>query len=269
VARLLAAEAPAAGTARRVPQRNDSPVMIRVSEATKRYGQTLAVDRVSFEVRSGEIVGFLGPNGAGKSTVLRMLSTWVPATTGRVEVAGHDVGTGALAVRRAVGYLPENNALYEGMRVDRFLRFMGAIRGMKGARLRERMEWAIEKCALHEVFDKRIDQCSKGNRQRIGLAAALLHDPRVILLDEPTHGLDPVQVVAFRVFLRELRERRAILFSSHVLAEVASVCDRLLVINHGRLLLDAPVGELSERALRQGASLEQTILDVVRAGDER
>jgi gliding motility-associated transport system ATP-binding protein len=239
--------------------------MIQVEKVTKRYGATLAVDAVSFTVPVGEIVGFLGPNGAGKSTVLKMISTWLPPDSGRIEVAGHDVVAEPLAVRRALGYLPEHNALYEGMRVDRLLRFMGEARGLRGARLRERFDWAVSRCALEGVLRKRVSECSKGYRQRIGVAAALLHDPPVIVLDEPTHGLDPVQVVAFREFLRELRPGRAILFSSHILSEVIAISERILIIHEGKLLEDSRVADLKEKAAASKRDLEQTVLDIVKA----
>jgi len=234
-----------------------------VEGATRWYGSTLAVDDVSFQVRPGEIVGFLGPNGAGKSTLLKMISTWLPPTTGRIVVGGHDVVREPLAVRRLLGYLPEHNSLYEVMRVDRFLEFAARIRGLGGTSLRERLDWAVESCALQEVLSKRIHECSKGFRQRIGVAAALVHDPPVIVLDEPTHGLDPVQVVAFRGFLRGLREGKAILFSSHVLSEVVAISDRILVIHQGRLLADTPVDELKRRAGATGADVEAVVLDIV------
>lgn len=238
--------------------------MIRVVNATKRYGSTVAAAKVSFTVNRGEIVGFLGPNGAGKSTVLKMISTWLPPTSGTVEVAGFDVHHNPLAVRKAIGYLPEHNAMYETMRVDRFLRFMARIHGINEPQLTDRLRWGVAKCDLKEVLGKRINQCSKGYRQRIGLAAALLHDPPVILLDEPTHGLDPLQVVAFRTFIKELQPKHAILFSSHILAEVIAVCARLLIINHGRLLADITVKDLGERAKRDGEDMEQAVLRIVR-----
>lgn len=239
--------------------------MIQVDDVTKYYGSTLAVDSVSFSVAEGEIVGFLGPNGAGKSTVLKMISTWLPATSGRIEVAGFDVRRKPLGVRRSLGYLPEHNALYDGMRVDRFLTFMGRAHGLTGERLKERMAWVIDQCNLQAVIQKRVNQCSKGYRQRIGVAAALIHDPAVIVLDEPTHGLDPLQVVAFRDFILGLREGRAILFSSHILSEVNSISERLLIINHGRLLADTPLAELQERARESGRKLEEVVLDIVRS----
>jgi ABC-2 type transport system ATP-binding protein len=192
--------------------------MICVENVTRRYGPVVAVDSVSFTINGGEAVGFLGPNGAGKSTVLKMISTWLPLTDGCIHVAGHNVELEPLAVRRVLGYLPEHNALYENMRVDRFLRFIGRMHGLDRGRLGDQFEWVARKCDVQAVLGKRIRECSKGYRQRIGLAAALIHNPPVILLDEPTHGLDPVQVAAFREFIAELRPDRAILFSSHILA---------------------------------------------------
>jgi ABC-2 type transport system ATP-binding protein len=245
------------------PGRVSFPGGISVEGATRWYGSTLAVDNVSFQVPPGEIVGFLGPNGAGKSTLLKMISTWLPPSAGRIVVDGHDVVQEPLAVRRALGYLPEHNSLYEIMRVDRFLDFVARIRGLRGRLLKERFDWAVEHCALQEVLAKRIHECSKGYRQRIGVAAALIHDPAVIVLDEPTHGLDPVQVVAFRRFLQGLREGKAILFSSHILSEVAAISERVLVINRGRLLADARVDKLKRLAHEAGTDLEALVLDMV------
>jgi ABC-2 type transport system ATP-binding protein len=239
--------------------------MIDVVDVTKRYGSLVAVEGVSFHVDAGDIVGFLGPNGAGKSTLLKMMCTWLPLTSGRITVAGHDVSRNPLEARRALGYLTEHNSMYETMRVDRFLRFVGRLRGVSGAWLEERMAWVGEKCSIEDVFKKRVNQCSKGYRQRVGVAAALIHDPHVILLDEPTHGLDPLQVVAFREFIRELAEGRAILFSSHNLNEVASISDRLLVINRGRLLVDESLQEMQERAASHGHDLESEVLGLVRS----
>ena len=243
--------------------------MINVENVTRWYGPTLAVDGVSFQVKVGEIVGFLGPNGAGKSTVLKMISTWLPPTAGRIAVGGHDVEREPLAVRRVLGYLPEHNALYDGMKVDRFLRFIGRVRGLEGARFADRLGWVVENCGLQAVMGKRIHECSKGYRQRIGLAASLIHDPSVIVLDEPTHGFDPVQVVAFRGFIRGLREGRTILFSSHILAEVAAVSDRILIIGEGRILADVALADFSARAASAGGSLEDLLLEIVRVSGAR
>jgi len=236
--------------------------MIRVRDVTKRYGDVTAVDRVSFEVPPGTVAGFVGPNGAGKSSLLKIMATYSLPTSGGIEIAGHDVVARPLAVRRTLGYLPEHNALYDSMRVDRFLRFVAEARGMRGARLRERLARVAELTATGPVLGKRIHECSKGYRQRVGLAAALIHDPRVLILDEPTHGLDPLQVVAFRDFVRGLAAERTILFSSHIMSEVEAISDRILVIHQGRLLADDAVDALRARAAGRG--LEGLFVDLVR-----
>jgi ABC-2 type transport system ATP-binding protein len=238
--------------------------MITVEHVTKRYGSHTAVEDVSFSIAAGEVVGFLGPNGAGKSTLLKMMSTWLVPSGGRIAIDGHDTVGEPLAVRRSLGYLTEHNALWDGMRVDRFLRFMGRARGLSGTRLEERTAWVVQACTLSAVLRKRLHECSKGFRQRIGVAAALIHDPRVILLDEPTHGLDPLQVVAFREFIRSLAPGRAVLFSSHIVSEVLSISDRVLVIQQGRLIADTPVPEIKARARSSGQDVEQVVLDIVR-----
>lgn len=242
--------------------------MIHVDAVTRTYGELHAVDDVSFELQPGEIVGFLGPNGAGKSTLLKMLCTYLPPTTGRIEVCGFDSVRDSLEVRRRIGYLPEHNALFESMRVRSFLKFMGEARGLSGALLDGRIAEVSAKTQLEPVLAKRISECSKGYRQRIGLAAALIHDPPVLLLDEPTHGLDPLQVVAFRDFVRELSEGRAILFSSHILAEVTQIAERLIVIQQGRLCLDERVAVLEERGAERGLSLEQLVIEAIREAEE-
>jgi ABC-2 type transport system ATP-binding protein len=194
-----------------------------------------------------------------------MLSTWLQPDTGYISVAGHDVVREPLGVRRALGYLPEHNALYETMRVDRFLAFVGGMHGLAGARLEERRAWVVQACQLEAVLAKRIQHCSKGFRQRVGVAAALIHDPRVVLLDEPTHGLDPLQVALFLKFVRALAAEHAVLFSTHVLSEAVAVADRLLVIHAGRILLDAPTARLRTEAAAAGRSIEDDLLERVRA----
>jgi ABC-2 type transport system ATP-binding protein len=237
--------------------------MISVRAVTRAYGALKAVDEVSFELRPGEVVGFLGPNGAGKSTLLKMLCTYLEPTSGSIEVCGFDTVRDPLEVRRRIGYLPEHNALFETMRVEAFLRFMGEARGLRGKLLAERLALAAQKTQLEPVLAKRVSECSKGYRQRIGLAAALIHDPPVLLLDEPTHGLDPLQVVAFRDFIRELSAERTVLFSSHILAEVAQIAQRLLVLQHGRVCLDERVETLEARGLERGLSLEELVIEAV------
>lgn len=241
--------------------------MIRVQNVSRDYGEVRAVDSVTFSIGPGEIVGFLGPNGAGKSTLLKMLCTFLPPSSGQLTIAGHDVVREPLAVRSLVGYLPEHNALFETMRVRKLLVFMGRARGLAGERLAQRMQWVTESMTLGEVLDKRVRECSKGFRQRIGLACALIHDPPVILLDEPTHGLDPLQVVAFRDFVRELSVGRAILFSSHILAEVAEISGRLLVLQKGRLCLDESVPSLKARGAAEQVSLEELVLRTVQRAE--
>jgi ABC-2 type transport system ATP-binding protein len=238
--------------------------MIRVDAVSKSFGSVRAVDGVSFTIGPGELVGFLGPNGAGKSTLLRMLSTYLVPDAGAIEIAGFDTRRAPLEVRARLGYLPEHNALFDGMRVDRFLAFAGRAHGLAEVELEQRARWVVERCALDEVLGRRIRECSKGFRQRIGLAAALIHDPPVLLLDEPTHGLDPLQVAAFRAFVHELRPGRAILFSSHILAEVAAISDRILLLGGGRLLFDQPVTELASQARAAGLDLEGLVLRAVR-----
>lgn len=239
--------------------------MIRVENVTRCYGEFTAVDAVSFHVEPGEIVGFLGPNGAGKSTLLKMLSTFLPPTSGRIEIDGIDIAVDPLVARQRIGYLPEHNALFESMRVDRFLAFIAGVRGLTRANERERTAWVVDRCSLQSVLPKRVRECSKGFRQRIGLAAALIHDPPVLLLDEPTHGLDPLQVVAFREFLHELRPGRAILFSSHILAEVVTISDRLLAIQGGQIVLDDTTQNLAERGRQEKRTIEQIVIDAVQA----
>ncbi len=234
--------------------------MIEVDGVVKRFGARTAVDGVSFQVEPGTVVGFLGPNGAGKSTLLRMISTYLAPDAGSIRVAGHDVRRSPLEVRAALGYLCEHNALYEGMRVECWLAFCGRVRGLRRTPLAERMAWVVERCGLAPVLGQRIQECSKGFRQRIGLAAALIHDPPVLVLDEPTHGLDPLQVVAFRDFVRALAPGRAILFSSHIVAEVVEISDRVLSIRDGRLVADETIASVRKRAAAAGESLEQALL---------
>jgi ABC-2 type transport system ATP-binding protein len=243
--------------------------MIELEGVSKRFGDVVAVDDVSLRVAAGEVVGFLGPNGAGKTTLLRLLTTYLQPDDGTVRVAGHDARRAPLEVRAAIGVLSEHNALYEGMRVDRWLAFCGRVRGLTGERLAERAAWVVERCDLAAVLGKRVRECSKGYRQRIGLAAALLHDPPVLVLDEPTHGLDPLQVVAFRDFVRALAPGRAVLFSSHIVAEVAQISDRLVVMHRGRIVADDGVQALRARAGDAGQSLEDEVLAAVRGAEGR
>jgi ABC-2 type transport system ATP-binding protein len=238
--------------------------MITVESVTKRFGSLTAVDDVSFSVERDEIVGFVGPNGAGKSTMLKMLSTFLLPTAGRIAIDGLDAVEQALAVRRRIGYLAGDTPLYQEMRVDKFLRFVGQARGLRGEELRQGFDRAVEICSLDSVLMQRIGQCSTGFRQRVGLATALIHDPPILMLDEPTHGFDPLQVLAFREMLRQLRPGRAILFSTHIVAEVEAVSDRVLIINQGKLLGNGSVAQLGDAVGKPGASLEDIFAHLAR-----
>ena len=210
--------------------------MIHVENLTKRFGRTTAVANVSFDVAKGEIVGFLGPNGAGKTTTMRILACSLAPTGGRVTLAGLDVFSHSLEVRRRIGYLPENVALYPEMRVVEYLRYRGRLKGLRGRELRARVEEAMEQCGLKDARRQVIARLSRGYRQRVGLADSLLHRPDVLILDEPTIGLDPYQIRETRRLIRGLGGQHTIILSSHILPEVETVCERVLIINRGAIV---------------------------------
>jgi ABC-2 type transport system ATP-binding protein len=223
--------------------------MIQVDRLSKRFGSYRAVDCVSFEVGRGEIVGLLGPNGAGKTTTMRMLTTYLSPTSGRASLAGHDVLDEPLEVRRNVGYLPENVPLYPEMRVTEYLRFRCRLKDVGRAERRRAIGEVITRCRLGDVEDRLIGQLSRGFRQRVGLAEAMVHDPAILILDEPTAGLDPLQIREVRTLVRELADRHTILLSTHILSEVEAVCGRVIIIARGRIALDDQLTSLR----RQGA----------------
>lgn len=215
--------------------------MIKVEKLTKRFGGFTAVNGIDFVVQKGEIVGFLGPNGAGKSTTMRMLSGFLPPTSGKAEVAGFDVFADSLRAREHIGYMPENVPLYLDMRVHEFLRYRAALKGVPGRRLKERVGDVLELCGLKDVEKKLIGNLSKGYRQRVGLADAMSHEPDLLILDEPTIGLDPNQIRLVRDLIRNLRRHHTILLSTHILPEVEMLCSRVIIINKGRIeALDTP-----------------------------
>ncbi len=215
--------------------------MIKVENLTKRYGRTVAVNDISFEVRKGDIVGFLGPNGAGKTTTMRVLTCYLPPTLGRASVAGFDVLEQPLEVKKRIGYLPETPPLYPEMEVDEYLAFVGRIKGISGADLPKRRDEVTERCALGEVRKTLIGKLSRGFRQRVGLAQALIHNPDVLVLDEPTAGLDPKQIIETRKLIRSLAGEHTIILSTHILPEVSSTCQTVIIINQGRLeAIDTP-----------------------------
>ena len=221
---------------------------IRVDNVSKVYGAQKALNGISFEVPSGQIAGFLGPNGAGKSTMMKILTAFLPPTSGSVEVAGHRVSEDPIAVKRVVGYLPEHNPLYLEMYVREFLAFMAKIHGKD----KRRIEEVIEQTGLASEAHKKIGALSKGYRQRVGLAHALLHEPQVLILDEPTTGLDPNQIVEIRSLIRSIGTDRTVLFSTHIMQEVEQLCDRVILLNKGTIVADEGIAQLKKR----GASLE-------------
>ena len=222
-------------------------MVIQVENLTKRYGTTVAVDGLSCSVDQGEIVGFLGPNGAGKSTTMRILTCFMPATSGSARVMDHDVFTESLDVRRCIGYMPEGVPLYPEMRVTEYLRFRAALKRVPVRERKKRIDSVLDRCGIADVRRKLIGQLSKGYRQRVGLADALVADPPVLILDEPTIGLDPNQIRSVRSLIRELGEKHTILLSTHILPEVEATCSRVLIINQGKVVYSRSVAEVREQ----------------------
>ncbi len=218
--------------------------MVTVEKLSKRYGSLCAVSEVDFEVGKGEIVGLLGPNGAGKSTTMKMLAGYLPPTSGRATIAGYDVFSQSLQARRRIGYMPENVPLYPDMRVREFLSYRAALKGVPGRRLRERTADVIELCGLQEVATRIIGRLSKGYRQRVGLADAMSHEPDLLILDEPTIGLDPNQIRAVRGMIRNLRRHHTILISTHILPEVEMLCSKVVILKNGRVQAAGTPAEL-------------------------
>jgi ABC-2 type transport system ATP-binding protein len=215
--------------------------MIQVENLTKRYAGFTAVDGVTFQVGKGEIVGFLGPNGAGKSTTMRMLACYLPPTSGRAEIAGYDVFTQSLKARERIGYMPEHVPLYNDMRVTEYLKYRAALKGVRGRRMKERVGDVMDLCGLRDVERKLVGNLSKGYRQRVGLADAMVHEPDLLILDEPTIGLDPNQIRQVRELIRNLGRHHTILVSTHILPEVEMTCSRVMIMNKGRIeASDAP-----------------------------
>lgn len=222
--------------------------MIRLHDLTKTFGSIRAVDGVSFSVEKGTVLGFLGPNGAGKTTTIRMIAGFLPPASGTIEVQGLDVVRNPVAAQRTIGYMPERTPLYEDMTVDGFLRFVAEVRGFRGAERQERADAAIKACFLESVRHQVIDTLSKGYRQRTCLAQAILHDPPVLLLDEPTEGLDPNQKKVVRDMIASMAADKVIVISTHVLEEVEAICNRVIIISGGRVVADGPPAELKQRS---------------------
>lgn len=226
---------------------------IEVNNLTKTYGSQRAIDGISFSLKPGEIVGFLGPNGAGKSTTMKILTGYLHASSGTAKVAEFDVSSQAMRARRMVGYLPEHNPLYTDMYVKEFLLFSGKLYGMSGSALKSRVDEMIALCGLEIEKRKKIGQLSKGYRQRVGLAQSFLHDPEVLILDEPTTGLDPNQILEIRELIRNAGQNKTVLFSTHIMQEVEALCDRVIIINKGKLVSDTSLQTLRQK----GDSMEE------------
>lgn len=221
--------------------------MIKVEGLTKRYARTVAVDNISFEVQKGSIVGFLGPNGAGKTTTMRVLTCFLPPTSGAAEVAGFDVTKQAMEVKKRIGYLPEAPPLYPEMEVIEYLNFVAKLKGIPKQQLRTRIDQVIERCAVGEVRGKLISKLSRGFRQRVGLAQAIMHNPDVLVLDEPTAGLDPKQIIETRQLIKMLAGEHTIILSTHILPEVEQTCERVVIISNGKLVATDSVQNLTNR----------------------
>ncbi|MFQ5862048.1 MAG: ABC transporter ATP-binding protein [Candidatus Brocadiales bacterium] len=221
--------------------------MIKVENLTKRYADKAAVDDISFEVQEGEVLGFLGPNGAGKTTTMRIISCFLPATSGFAWVAGYDVFTDSLNVRKQIGYLPENVPLYLDMRVNEYLMFRAELKKVPKKERKSKIGECLERCGIIEVQNQIVGTLSKGYRQRVGLADALIHDPKILILDEPTIGLDPNQIRQVRQLIKNLGEKHTILLSTHILPEVEMICGRVIIINNGKLVAnDTPANLLTK-----------------------
>jgi gliding motility-associated transport system ATP-binding protein len=225
-----------------------SELAIQVDKLSKHYGQVVAVDRISFQVKPGELVGFLGPNGAGKSTTMRILTTFLPATSGIAYVRGFDVMAESMEVRKFLGYLPESVPLYPEMRIDEYLLYRAKLKGVERAKRAARIDWCLDRCRIREVRRRLIGTLSKGYRQRVGLADALVNDPPVLVLDEPTTGLDPIQIRETLNAIKDLAGSHTVLLSTHILPEVEAICDRVIIINRGTLRWDGKLSELAMKA---------------------
>lgn len=234
--------------------------MIEVQKLTKSYGSHQALRGISFKVAKGEIVGLLGPNGAGKSTTMKILSAFMPASSGEVTVADQNVIDNPLEVKRSVGYLPEHPPVYPELRVREYLDYVAALKGVPSNERKAKVDFVIEKCGLGPRSTQIIGTLSKGYQQRVGIAQALVHSPKVVILDEPTVGLDPVQIVEIRNLIKSLAHEHTVILSTHILPEVVMTCNRVLLINRGQILVDGTVESLTKGS---GESLEQAYLRIV------
>ena len=237
--------------------------MIEVQHLTKRYGDLTAVSDISFSVASGQILGFLGPNGSGKTTTMRIITGFLPATDGTVKVSGFDIFEDSFEVRKRIGYLPETPPLYNDMTVASYLRFVARLKGMPRAQIAEALDRALSRCGLTQVTDRVTGHLSKGYRQRVGLAQAIIHNPDVLILDEPTVGLDPQQIIEIRTLIKELAGTHTVVLSTHILPEVAQVCEKVVIINAGRVVKEDMIVDLT----KDGQTLEEVFLRAIAQED--
>lgn len=226
----------------------DNSFMLEVKGLNKKFGEVHAVKNLNFQIKKGEIFGFLGPNGAGKTTTMRVVTCYIPPTSGSVLIDGLDPLGHSMEIRRKIGYLPENNPLYNDMTVEEYLSFVGEIRGIKGGRLNSRIEEMFTVCALTKMARRQIGKLSKGYRQRVGLAQAMLHNPDLLILDEPMSGLDPNQIVEIRNLIKKMGHEKTVIYCSHILSEVSATCDRILIINDGQIAASGTPDELTSRS---------------------
>lgn len=238
---------------------------IVVENLTKVYGDQKAVDDISFEVKTGEVVGFLGPNGAGKSTTMKMITCYMAPTAGKILLEGLDVDKDPGEVKKKIGYLPENNPLYTDMAIIDYLRFCAEVQGFDKTKIQGRIHNMVDLCGLNLERHKKIGELSKGYRQRVGLAQAMIHDPEILILDEPTTGLDPNQIVEIRKLIKELGKEKTVILSSHILSEVEATCDRILIINKGKIVADGTSETLRSQA--QGQELIRIAIESKNAAD--
>jgi ABC-2 type transport system ATP-binding protein len=222
--------------------------MIEIKSLTKKFGNTVILEDLNLEVKKGEILGFLGPNGAGKSTTMKIITSFWSPTKGTVKVDGVDVTENSILTRSKIGYLPETVPLYDDMRVYEYLRFIAEVRGINKDEIRARIKEVVADCGLSSVIRKPIDELSKGYRQRVGLAQAIMHKPEILILDEPTTGLDPNQISEIRELIKKIGKEKTVIFSTHILSEVSATCDRAIIINKGRIVVEGTPAELAKKA---------------------
>jgi len=222
--------------------------MVEVKSVTMNYGQTRALAGVTFRAEKGRILGLLGPNGAGKTTLMRILTSFLYPLKGTASIKGIDITQDPIRARKLIGYMPETVPLYDDMIVDEYLTFIGKARGLSGDKLPERLRWVKEHCGLTPIWKHTISEISKGYRQRVGLAQALIHDPDILILDEPMTGLDPLQIIGIRKLIRDLARDKTVIFSTHILQEVQALAERIVILNNGRVIANGTLGEITEMA---------------------